>query len=159
MISRTLSKCLKSFICGALISSFSYCPILSASAASSTKGSKSSMSALGYSYTAQNTIITGREGSDSHKFARGYIDISANTNVPGGYMGGKSVIYNSAGTAVSIKDWEYSSSNISGFSVSTTYTGFSGTPYVYAKGYAKIWNGTGYWTYDTFATPYLNDYT
>ena len=113
----------------------------------------------GYSYTAQNTIDTGLEGSSSYKYARAYTNINANTNVPGGFMGVYARLFDSAGNAVSITDWYYNPSNRSGISNSAELLYLSGTPAYRSQGYVKVWNGTDYWTYNTFATPYLNDYT
>lgn len=102
---------------------------------------------------------TGIEGSNPYKYARAYTDINAEKNLPGGYMGVQPIMYNSSGNAVATGTWSYSSSDTSGTSNMITYTGFSGSPAVYSKGYVKIWNGIDYWTYNTFASPNLNDYT
>ena len=157
MEKNNLSLSLKSLLCGALISSFCWVMPLSASAQSSTSGIKSAMSALGYNYTAYNTVLTGKTGST--KYARAYTDVDAEQNLPGGYMGARPMLYDSSGNVAASGTWSYSSANTSGISRGKSYEGFSGTPSYYSQGYARIWMGTDYWTYGTFASPCLNDYT
>lgn len=68
-------------------------------------------------------------------------------------------LLDSSGNVVSEKDWYYNPSDFSGISSLSEYMYFSGTPAFCSHGYVKVWNGNGYWTYNTFESPYLNDYT
>lgn len=148
---------LKSVLCGALIGAVCFVSPISANAGSVSNGASSAMSAYGHNYTAYNTSITGK--LNNSKFARAYTNINAGENLPGGYMGVKPMLYYSDGSLWVAGDWDYSSSNSSGMGVGVSRSGFSGTPSIYSQGYARIWMGTGYWTYGTFIAPTLNDYT
>jgi hypothetical protein len=124
-----------------------------------TTGSTSTMTVDSEDFTAFNTLYTGREGNDAHKFARGYIDIDTYYNQPANKMGVQPVIYNNSDIAVVTGNWYYNTSNVSGMSHSVTLSGFSGSPYLKAKGNIKIKYSNFYINYSSNATILLNDYS
>lgn len=127
------------------------------SAFSSTESSKKNKTIYNHSYEFYSSLETGKTGSN--KYAKGYAHIQAEQNLPGGYMGIKSMLYNSSGTLITNSTTDWSASNVGAMTSSITYSGFSGTPTVYAQGLCYIWDGTGYIGYSTYKTPNLNDYT
>lgn len=151
---------LKSFLCGILIGSV---PLsitqMTAVAASSTSGYTLSDTVNGVNFAMKNTLYTGREGSDNHKYARAATSVQASQNLGGGYMGVLPVLYNYDGSVAQWGTWAYSSSGTSGISASTTKAYFTDSPIFSSWGYAEIWNGTDYNQYHPYQTPYLNDYT
>jgi len=151
----------KSFLCGASVGCLFWNPVFSVSAQSNANGDTSYMSAYGYSYTAYNTVYTGKYSNDGQKYASAYLtNESAQSNLPGGYAGVYPILYDDDDNVLaSPSDWYYSSSNYPGITRGVFYYNIIGQMPVMAKGLARIWNGSSYWTYATFATPFLNDYT
>ena len=157
--SNPLASIIKSFTCGALIGSLCFCSLISASAASSAKGAMRYVTINGVSFNMQNSLYTGIEGSDSHKYARACTYVGASQNLNAGNLGTKPMLYNDNGSIAVNGTWTYSTNNISGLSSSVSKTYFSGSPSFYSYGYVNIWDGYNYITYRPYKTPSLNDYT
>lgn len=149
----------KGFLCGALISTLSVCTVMSVSAAAYTTGAESVMSPPNRTYYAYNTLATGKEYGQ--KYARGFTHVYTNDNMPGGYMGVRPAVYDENDNALMVGSWTYSPNNISDYSNVAAVFSISGNPAVYSQGRARVWNTqiNDYWTYATFRTPFLNDYT
>lgn len=74
-------------------------------------------------------------------------------NIPIGYMGVYSRLYNSNGTLMTSSDWYYNSSVVAGVGNTTDFIHTSGT--YYSKGKVELYNGNGYTQYEAYSTPYL----
>ena len=79
--------------------------------------------------------------------------------VPAGYMGSRARLYSESGALAYYSDWRYSSSGTITMYNTKTARNFSGSPAFYSQGQIKVWMGTDYYTYGTYKTPNLNDYT
>lgn len=105
---------------------------------------------LGYSYKNQSTVT-----SDTTWGC--FADTIAKTQdwsyVPVGYIGCMARLYNSAGDLKKITDWDYNYEETNIWSASTDWIQISGT--YQSDGLTRAWNGTGYYTYDSYPSPYL----
>lgn len=154
-----LFQSFKCYICEVLIGCLSAATILSVSAYSYTEGNESVMSPPNRTYYAYNSLSTGKQYGQ--KYARASTHVYTDDNVPGGYMGVKPALYDSNDNLIMTKDWYYSINNVYSHMDSVADYSITGTPAVYSQGRARVWNPSisDYWTYATFRTPYLNDYT
>lgn len=105
-------------------------------------------SVYGYDYSNRSYIST-TTGSYN-----GYTYIScSNKQVPAGYMGAQSRIYNSSNDAlVSYSSMAYSGSTLWSFGSDSVYNSITSGSY-YSKGLTKVYNGDGYGSYSTFQSP------
>ncbi|MHB9094618.1 MAG: hypothetical protein ACYC21_08080 [Eubacteriales bacterium] len=104
---------------------------------------------LNYSYQNKASIVTGSSSVSA------YTDVQnqAFANVPTGYMGAKAMMYNSSNSLVAQSDYRYNTQPLYSMSQSTSIT-THGT--YYSKGLTQAYDGNGYVTYTTFASPSLN---
>jgi len=155
-----LSNILKPFSCGVLISCLCLCstPIYS-NAAGSTYGTKKYTTINGVSFTMQNSLYTGREGSDNHKYGRAYTSVDASINLNGGYLGTTPVLRYSSGTVAKFGATTYTSGYSSGISSYADKTYFTDSPTFYSHGYVEIWDGYDYQQFQPYRTANLNNYT
>lgn len=81
---------------------------------------------------------------------------SGQGNVPTGWIGVRTRLYNSSGDLKASKGYEYSSSPCVGMSLLTQppYSGAHDAYYSY--GLTRAWNGYGYSTYGSFRSPNQN---
>ena len=128
-------------------------------AAGSNKGGTKYATINGVNFTMQNSLYTGREGSDNHKFARASTSVSANQNIAGGYMGTKPVLFYSTGLIAANGTWDYTSGYSSGLSTNVTKAYFTDSPTFYSHGYVEIFDGDDYQQFQSYKTANLNNYT
>jgi hypothetical protein len=64
-------------------------------------------------------------------------------NVPTGYMGISSYLYNTDGWCVAYSTWTYNPHSCSGISEYSGYCDVAGT-YYYCRGQSAVYNGNGY---------------
>jgi len=155
-----LSNVLKPFICGIMISCLCLCsaPIYS-NAAGSTYGAKKYATINGVSFTMQNSLYTGREGNDNHKYGRAYTDVEASINLQGGFLGTTPVLYYSSGTIAKWGATTYTSGYSAGIATYAEMTYFTNSPTFYSHGYVEIWDGYDYQDFRPYKTANLNNYT
>lgn len=158
-LKNNVKSSIKSFICGTLIGILSIGPAASANAQSSVNSASFTVSHAGYSYRVYNSIITGSDSNGKYATAATIIGSVGGVSVPAGYMGSKPKLYDADGYVVDYGEWRYNSSNTISMYNPKTLRGFSGSPAVYSQGQIKVWMGTDYYTYGTYKTPNLNDYT
>lgn len=156
----SVKKSIKTVLTGYLIGALSIITVMTASAYSSSSGSNGYYSANGISYYNYNTVSTGLNNYNE-KFATAMINVHRNptANIPAGWAATCPILYNSAGQIVKQGDWTYSSSGTSGMGTMVMLTFTSGSPSYYAEGITRAWNGSSYWTFGSFKSPSLNDYT
>lgn len=116
-------------------------------AVTSTSSPKKYVTLLGYTYEYNSHLYV------NDTAAWGYLSVYASDNVPVGYIGTNSCLYNSSGALVKSSGWIYSDSSIAGCSMPSGSCYQPGT--YYAKGQVRFYNGNGYNTYTTNSTPYL----
>jgi len=103
----------------------------------------------GYSYRNQATVRTAGGVQ-----AETYVERSTTGNVPVGYLGAKASLYDSYDRLYNSTGWDYSIDICHGmYQVTTPYDFDAG--YYYSKGQSAAYNGDGYSTYATYATPNL----
>lgn len=128
-------------------------------AAGSNKGGTKYATINGVNFTMQNSLYTGREGSDNHKFARASTSVSASQNIAGGYMGTKPVLFYSSGLIAANGTWDYTSGYSSGFMTNVTKANFTDSLTFYSHGYVEIFDGRDYQQFQPYKTANLNNYT
>lgn len=120
--------------------------MLSASALTVTNSTKKYATVLGYDYEYDCQAYC----DSSNAWA--YTNVGCTDGVrPTGYMGAYARLYSSSGTLVASGPWMYTDSPAGGISVPSSYYSTSGT--FYSKGQVQIYNGDGYTTYTTTASP------
>ncbi len=158
-----LKRIIKSFTCGALISSMGFCPIMHTYASSVLHGGAIYTTYNGISYDMKNKVFTGLEsdGYVNRKYARAATDISASQNVFNGALGARAVLCYSNGNIAVEGSWVSSGSASAGISsvVSKTYSMNIDPGSFCSHGYARFWNGSSYNTYQPVATGNLADYS
>ncbi len=154
-----IASMLKPFTCGALIGCICLGPVMSANAAASTHGAKKYATVNGVSFTMKNSMYTGTEGSDSHRYARAATSVQAEQNLDGGFMGVTPVLCNSLGATVKFGTTSYSSNDTSGTSSSVDKTYFADSAAYSSWGYVEIRNGSDYLQYRPARTASLNNYS
>lgn len=151
-------KLLASFVAGCSIATIS----ITAFAASTQTGTIGSYSCNGYNYMNFNTISTAKN-SYGEKYASGMTCVmnKDNKSLPAGYAGAYSRLYASDGTLVDASSsWMYNPANSGGIGAEEAkYYPSSNNESFYSQGSTKAWNGSSYYTYSTYATPCLNDYS
>lgn len=158
-----LKRIIKSFTCGALISSMGFCPIMHTYASSSLHGGSIYTTLNGVSYIMDNSVYTGLEsdGYVNRKYARAATNITASQNVFDDAFGARAVLCLSNGYIYAESSWGYSGSVSAGMSdlVSETFSMNKDPGSFYSHGFARIWNGSSYNTYQPVATGNLSDYS
>lgn len=161
--SNLLKSIIKSFTCGALISSMGVCPIMHTYASSVLHGVSIYTTYDGVSYDMQNKVFTGleRSGNVNRKYARAATDISASQNVFNEALGARAVLCYSNGKIAVEGSWVISGSASAGISavVSKTYSMNIEPSSFYSHGYARYWMSSSYNTCQPAATGTLADYT
>ena len=155
-----LSNVLKPFFCGTVVSCLCLCSTpISSSAAGSTQGTKKYTTINGVSFIMQNSLYTGRESSDNHKYGRAYTSVDASINLQGGFMGTLPVLYYSSGVVAKWGATTYTSGYSAGISSYADKTYFTDSPTFYSYGYVEIWDGYDYQEFHPYKTANLNNYT
>ncbi len=153
----------KAFTCGALISSIGLGCIIQTSAASIVHGGSIYTTYNGVSYDIKNIVLTGLEsnGFVNRKYARAATDVSASENVFDDAFAARAVLCDVNGIVVAESEWHYSGSVSAGVSdvVSKTFSMSTTPPKHYSHGFAKVWTGSYYNTFQPLATSSINDYT
>jgi len=145
-----------SFLVGIILS----IGVITASAYSSAQGSIGYYSANGIDYRNLNRIETSRSIL-AINVAKGTVGVSrpGMAVIPAGYAGVCARVYNDKGELKTTDEWVYSKAGQTELTADKTYLqGNSPTP-CYAEGITRAWNGTDYWTFGSFRTVSLNDYT
>jgi hypothetical protein len=104
----------------------------------------------GYYYQNQSIVDTPPGGGI---WAGTWVETQNSTNVPTGYMGAYSRLYNSNGVQVEKSDWVYNSSPVGGMGQNTPFDYGNGT--YYSMGATAAYNGNGYTTYQAYQSPNL----
>ncbi|GIO27094.1 hypothetical protein [Ornithinibacillus bavariensis] len=111
-------------------------------------------SAYGHNYSNYSGITTG--STSGRLYANAWTRAQTNpiTNeVPAGYLGARARMYNSSGTLVASTSFIYSSTKTNILNSDfASYTPTKGSSY-YSQGATQAYNGNGYTTYTTFASP------
>lgn len=114
--------------------------------AASVYGSKKTVSVYGKSYT----YYSSAHNNSTSSWAYGSVD-SNSSNVPAGYFGINSRLYNSSGSLIKSSGMVYNTTSASSTSRSSGSTTTKGTYYGQAQ--VKFYNGNGYNTYTSNASP------
>jgi len=158
MIRKVVKLFISSVIISSALSGISY----SVNASSFQYGSYGYYTCNGYSYKNRNSISTGVDISNT-KYASGmtYVEINESSrNIPAGYAGVYTRVYNSNSALVADSgNWNYTSSGTAGLGISARLNNAKANDSYYCQGSTRAWNGTSYYTYSTFATPSLNDFS
>lgn len=156
-----MSRTIKSFVCGLIVSTTLCAGAMIANALSTSKSAMHYSSANSIRYESYNSVTTG-ENAYGSKYASAYTSISATnaSSLQGGACGVYPRLYNGKGTLVAYNnDWSYSSSNSSGigstamaFDVDTSVSYFS-------NGKIRMWTNNGYAETIIYQSPNLSDFT
>lgn len=122
---------------------------ITAMAVNSTTSTEKTATVLGYTYTYKSMLF----GDGSCVWAYVDIQVADDKNVPTGYVGLNSNLYNDGGALVKTTGWEYSETDLNGWSI--TAGKYYETGSYYSKGQVKLYNGNGYYTYTANASPNL----
>ena len=114
-----------------------------------TQSGVSTISLGGYTYTYYSII-----GRYPPRLTA-QIRTHSNEDVPVGYMGVQPRIYSQAGTLVALGNWSYNSSVCSGM-LSSISKEVQPDVYFYSRGMVQFYNGNGYTTYTSNASPYMS---
>lgn len=158
-VKNNVKSSIKAFICGTLMGALSMGSVAAVNAQSSANSGSFTVSHGGYSYNSYNTIITGSDSQGKYATGGTVIGSVGGVTVPAGYMGSRARLYSESGSLAYYSDWRYSSSGTITMYNTKTARNFSGSPAFYSQGQIKVWMGTDYYTYGTYKTPNLNDYT
>lgn len=102
----------------------------------------------GYTYSFGSMIHNEENGRISYQTN---VAVSSTDTVPVGYMGVRARLYSESGALVSSTSFTYNTDETGGELAASGYNTTSG--YYYSKGAVKLYNGTGYTSYDSYATP------
>lgn len=114
--------------------------------AASAVSSKKTVTVFGKSYTYYSSVYN----NSSSTWAYGTVD-SNSGNVPTGYFGIVSRLYNSSGTLVKSSGWVYNDTSLAGMSMTSGSYSEKGTYYSQAR--MQFYNGNGYNSYTSNASP------
>lgn len=107
-----------------------------------------------HQYTYWSTIHTPTE-----KFVTYSVSVTSKNGGPAGYYGLKPRLYSDDGSLVAACDWEYSDTDEAG-TYTLTYPGYyfdiASGDYYYSRGQVKFYDGNGYTTYTSNASPNLH---
>lgn len=143
-----LGKRKQKFILFVLISTLLFSTTVAYATTTEYWGSSSSYNAG--SNTARHASYM-KEWSSSSISARTIVKNDAETNLPSGWLGVYPRAYYSNGRLAEAGDWSYSSRSLSGMDVPVYVYDYTG--YLYSQGRTALWNGTGYTTGTTTASP------
>lgn len=104
----------------------------------------------GYYYQNQSVMVTPPKGGI---YAGTFVQTQYPVNVPTGYMGAFSRLYNSNGVQVESSGWVFNDVPEAGMGQNTPYYYVSGT--YYSVGATAAYNGNGYTTYQAYRSPDL----
>ncbi len=146
----------KSFLIGLCASSIFSLSVLTVSAESVSAGRRNYYTVSGIEYENYNIIKTGSYSGRNNVITTTVVH--SNVPTPAGYVGVKPVLYNSYGNVVESGEWTYQQvsgvnhyrDSVSVWDVSLSYNGC---------GYTAAWNGSSYYTYSTYQTENLSDFT
>lgn len=110
----------------------------------------SSVTVFNYTYTYYSYI---KDWNSESLVAR--TSVSTIETVPAGYIGIKSRLYSESGSLMASSEWSYNKSSCVSFDSPIYYKANSGA-YYYSKGEVKLYNGNGYSTYISKASPNLS---
>lgn len=111
----------------------------------------------GYTYRNQNTIYTKSSGSPLGAWAMTYAETSPSGqgNVPTGWIGVLARMYNSSDALIRSNGYRYNDQPVAG--MSTLTSPYTGAHSAYKSwGLTRAWNGSSYYTYGSFQSPYQN---
>lgn len=132
-------------------------------AASWATGPNGYYSAYNVDYYSYNTIYTGKysNSNPAEYYASGDTIVmrDGNSAIPSGYAGIYPRVFDQYNILQVQGTWSYSPNGVYGFGTSTTYSTTSRTNAYYSEGLTRAYNGSGYWTYSSFQSPNLNDFT
>lgn len=133
------------------------------SAASIVHGGSINTSYNGVSYNIKNIVCTGLEsdGFVNRKYARASTRVSASQNVFDDAMAACAVLCDANGNVVAESEWRFSGSVSAGLSdvVSKTFSMSTYPPKYNSHGFAKVWTGSYYNSFQPIATQSIDDYT
>ena len=135
-------RCLFAFI---LSASLMFLSVLSTSAASSPYTTNT---ALGITYRFNSSVYNNSSST------WGYTGVTSQQRYGVGYVGINARLYNSAGTLVKSSGWKYNSEPLYGHDENSGSTTVRGT--YYSKGQVNLYNGNGYTTYTSNASPNIS---
>lgn len=130
-----------------LITIVSLSSVVLAADVESASSPEKTATVLGYTYSYYSSI----HGSGSEVWGYTNIMVDGKENVPVGYMGLNSNLYDDEGALVKTSGWQYNDKSAAGMSISGGKYYKEGT--YYSKGQVKLYNGDGYNTYTAYATP------
>lgn len=110
-----------------------------------------------YGHTYKYSSVIERWNS-SQLAARTYVGVTSGKSVPIGYIGTKAKLYSTSGVLVASAGWSYNTVACWGHSA-PVYHKTSETPkytYYYSKGQIQLYNGSGYTTYNCYASPNMS---
>lgn len=120
--------------------------------AASAYGSEKTVKVYGYSYTYSSSV------HNNSTSTWGYGKVSAGlNNLPTGYFGINSRLYNSSGGLVKSSGLVYNNQGVSGTSRNSGSTSVKGTYYSQAQ--VRFYNGNGYNIYTTNASPRIQRFS
>lgn len=124
---------------------------------SNTYSSNGYYSANNIDYHNFNRIRTGYNSNGRFAQGRTYASTDDNSNLTAGWAGANARIFNESGALISQSGYIYNTQNT--YYVMAEIAEWNATGARYCQGTTKAWNGESYWTFSSFATPCLNDYT
>lgn len=142
-----LNKIIGLVIAATVVSLSSAIAVYAASAESNTR----TASANGYNYEFTASV----HNNSTSTWAYTNLSNSNGNNVPTGYMGVLPRLYNSSGTLIKSGGWTYNDAAAAGMAMSSGTTSTRGT--YYSFGQVKLYNGSGYNTYDTYSSPVVSN--
>ncbi|EEO34193.2 hypothetical protein MBAG_03145 [Coprobacillus sp. D7] len=115
--------------------------------AADADGSVKYVTVYGHRYSYNSSVYN----DSTETWGYGRTSETNSNNVPTGYMGINARLYKSSGTLVKSSGWKYNTKPLGGLSVNSGSTTTKGT--YYAKSQMQFYNGNGYNTYTSNATP------
>ncbi|MEK8199660.1 hypothetical protein [Lysinibacillus sp. FSL M8-0134] len=119
--------------------------------AASANSPEKTVTVYGWSYTYYSGVHNDSKGT----WARGVVNMQS--YLPVGYVGINAKLYDNTGRLMTSSNWVYNntSGNIGTMAVDTIKIVSSGSGTYYAKSEMQFYNGNGYNSYTSNATPYL----
>lgn len=115
--------------------------------AARAESSRKTVTTYGKTYQYYSVVVN----DSSSTWAYGCVEVKSGGNVPTGYYGINARLYTSSGTLVKSSGWKYNDSASAGTSEYSGDTYTKGT--YYGKGQMQFYNGNGYSTYTSNASP------
>lgn len=138
----------------AVISSLLLCCSFLFTTASATfvNGGYTTATVYGHTYKYNSSI--GKDDSTGEVY--GVTNITSDESFPAGYGGVSARLYTSEGVLSKSSSWFYNGSEVRGMGSGALFAPSSGT--YYSRGQVRFYNGDGYTTYSTKASPNLTQY-